>query len=150
MKGTNIGELEELIMLVVALLHDDAYGYAIQKEIKERCDRAITIDRDRTIVGAGCGYSEIITIRVVVVGKNRDGDRVVLIGRGCVVGSDRRRVADGPDEGRAYRSSISVICSHCDGVDTVAIRTALAGRVVDCARNVTASINRETGWQTRR
>lgn len=43
MKGTNIGELEELIMLVVALLHDDAYGYAIQKEIKERCDRAITI-----------------------------------------------------------------------------------------------------------
>lgn len=29
MKGTNIGELEELIMMVVALLHDDAYGYAI-------------------------------------------------------------------------------------------------------------------------
>lgn len=43
MKGTNIGELEELIMLVVALLYDDAYGYAIQKEIKERCDRSITI-----------------------------------------------------------------------------------------------------------
>lgn len=43
MKGTHIGELEELIMLTVALLYDDAYGYAIQKEIKERCNRAITI-----------------------------------------------------------------------------------------------------------
>ena len=43
MKGTNIGELEELIMLTVALLYDDAYGVAIQKEIKDRCNRSITI-----------------------------------------------------------------------------------------------------------
>lgn len=43
MKGTNIGELEELIMLTVALLYDDAYGVAIQKEIKNRCNRSITI-----------------------------------------------------------------------------------------------------------
>ncbi|GAB4229684.1 MAG: hypothetical protein Tsb0034_01360 [Ekhidna sp.] len=43
MKGTNIGELEELIMLTVALLYDEAYGVAIQKEIKERCNRSITI-----------------------------------------------------------------------------------------------------------
>jgi len=43
MKGTNIGELEELIMLTVALLYDEAYGVAIQKEIKDRCNRSITI-----------------------------------------------------------------------------------------------------------
>lgn len=43
MKGTNLGELEELIMLTVALLYDEAYGVAIQKEIKERCNRTITI-----------------------------------------------------------------------------------------------------------
>ncbi|WP_462250757.1 PadR family transcriptional regulator [Ekhidna sp.] len=43
MKGTNIGELEELIMLTVALLYDEAYGVAIQKEIKKRCNRSITI-----------------------------------------------------------------------------------------------------------
>ena len=43
MKGTNLGELEELIMLTVALLYNDAYGVAIQKEIKARCDRSITI-----------------------------------------------------------------------------------------------------------
>ncbi|NQZ77679.1 MAG: PadR family transcriptional regulator [Ekhidna sp.] len=39
MKGTNLGELEELIMLTVALLHDEAYGVAIMKEIKKRCNR---------------------------------------------------------------------------------------------------------------
>jgi PadR family transcriptional regulator, regulatory protein PadR len=43
MKGTNVGELEELIMLTVALLYDEAYGVAIMKEIKARCDRSITI-----------------------------------------------------------------------------------------------------------
>ncbi len=43
MKGTNLGELEELVMLSVGILYDDAYGLAIQKEIKERCQRSITI-----------------------------------------------------------------------------------------------------------
>lgn len=43
MKGTNLGELEELIMLVVANLYDEAYGIAIKKEIEESCDRNITI-----------------------------------------------------------------------------------------------------------
>jgi len=43
MKGTNLGELEELVMLAVAILYDDAYGVAIQKEIETRCDRKITI-----------------------------------------------------------------------------------------------------------
>lgn len=43
MKGTNLGELEELVMLSVGILYDDAYGLAIQKEIKERCKRSITI-----------------------------------------------------------------------------------------------------------
>lgn len=43
MKGTNLGELEELIMLTVALLYDEAYGVAVMKEIKNRCNRSITI-----------------------------------------------------------------------------------------------------------
>ena len=43
MKGTNLGELEELVMLSVGILYDNAYGLAIQKEIKERCKRSITI-----------------------------------------------------------------------------------------------------------
>ena len=43
MRGTYLGELEELIMLHIALLYDEAYGVAIMKEIKRRCNRAITI-----------------------------------------------------------------------------------------------------------
>ena len=43
MKGTNLGELEELVMLSVGILYDDAYGLAIQKEIKKKCHRSITI-----------------------------------------------------------------------------------------------------------
>lgn len=43
MKGTNLGELEELILLATALLFDNAYGVAIQKEVKERCNRSISI-----------------------------------------------------------------------------------------------------------
>lgn len=43
MKGTNIGELEELILLVVANLFDNAYGIVIKNEVEEKCNRSITI-----------------------------------------------------------------------------------------------------------
>lgn len=43
MKGTNLGELEELVLLTVALLYDDAYGNAIQQSIKTQSQRSISI-----------------------------------------------------------------------------------------------------------
>ncbi len=43
MKGTNLGELEEMILLVVANLYDSAYGIVIKRELEEKCNRAITI-----------------------------------------------------------------------------------------------------------
>lgn len=43
MKGTNLGELEEIVLLVVANLFDQAYGVAIKLEIEEKCNRSITI-----------------------------------------------------------------------------------------------------------
>ncbi len=43
MKGTNLGELEELVLLITALLYDEAYGLAIQDAVKERCGRSIAI-----------------------------------------------------------------------------------------------------------
>ena len=43
MKGTNLGELEELVLLVVATLYDNAYGNAIQQTIQEQCNRSIAI-----------------------------------------------------------------------------------------------------------
>ena len=43
MKGTNLGELEELVLLVVGVLYDNAYGVSIQNELLERCDREATL-----------------------------------------------------------------------------------------------------------
>ena len=43
MKGTQIGELEELILLTVAALYDDAYGIAIMNDIGARAGRKISI-----------------------------------------------------------------------------------------------------------
>ena len=50
MKGTNLGELEELILLTVAALYDDAYGVAIQDSIKKNCKRSIAISTVHTVL----------------------------------------------------------------------------------------------------
>jgi PadR family transcriptional regulator, regulatory protein PadR len=43
MKGNNLGELEEIVLLVVGVLYDEAYGVAIQEELVNRCDRKATL-----------------------------------------------------------------------------------------------------------
>lgn len=43
MKGTQLGELEEIILLTVASLYDDAYGVAIMGVVVEHTGRKITI-----------------------------------------------------------------------------------------------------------
>lgn len=43
MKGTQLGELEEIILLTVGALYDDAYGVAIMNEVEQRTGRKITI-----------------------------------------------------------------------------------------------------------
>ncbi len=43
MKGTYIGELEELVLLIVGLLYKGAYGVSVLKEIKEQTGREVNI-----------------------------------------------------------------------------------------------------------
>lgn len=43
MKGTNLGELQELVMLAVGLLYDDAYGVSIKDEIERQSGRSMTL-----------------------------------------------------------------------------------------------------------
>ncbi|MEL6535078.1 MAG: helix-turn-helix transcriptional regulator [Bacteroidota bacterium] len=43
MKGTNLGEFEEMILLVVGILYDDAYGVAIKEEINNQTGRTVTL-----------------------------------------------------------------------------------------------------------
>jgi PadR family transcriptional regulator, regulatory protein PadR len=73
-KGTNLGELEELIMLSVGILYDDAYGIAIQNEIKERCNRSITISTVHSVLGR-LEEKEFITARYGGATPERGGRR---------------------------------------------------------------------------
>ncbi len=43
MKGTNIGEFEELVLLTVGLLYDDAYGLSIVENLKKETGRKVTL-----------------------------------------------------------------------------------------------------------
>ncbi|MEM9896407.1 MAG: PadR family transcriptional regulator [Bacteroidota bacterium] len=43
MKGTQLGEFEELIMLLVGILYPDAYGLSIKQEVLEQTNRKAAI-----------------------------------------------------------------------------------------------------------
>ncbi|MEM6643352.1 MAG: PadR family transcriptional regulator [Bacteroidota bacterium] len=43
MKGTNLGEFEELVLLTVGILYDDAYSVAIQRELNKQTGRKVTV-----------------------------------------------------------------------------------------------------------
>lgn len=43
MKGTHLGEFEELVLLTVCILYNDAYGLSIMDEIEKRSGRNVTI-----------------------------------------------------------------------------------------------------------
>tara|TARA_A100000171_G_scaffold4005_1_gene3273 strand:+ start:1236 stop:1562 length:327 start_codon:yes stop_codon:yes gene_type:complete len=42
MKGTNMGEFEEIALLTILVLKDDAYGVSIKREINEQGKRNIS------------------------------------------------------------------------------------------------------------
>lgn len=43
MKDFQLGEFEEIVLLTVAILHGDAYGVSIKKEIEDRLDRSVSV-----------------------------------------------------------------------------------------------------------
>ena len=43
MKGQNIGEFEELVLLSVLILKDNAYGVSVKREIEEHTGRSILL-----------------------------------------------------------------------------------------------------------
>ncbi len=50
MKGEHLGELEELVMLLVGALHPAAYGVAIRKELHERMNRKVVLSSIHTVL----------------------------------------------------------------------------------------------------
>ncbi|MCG8385444.1 MAG: PadR family transcriptional regulator, partial [Cytophagales bacterium] len=43
MKEPSLGEFEELVLLMVAALHDEAYGVAILEELEEKLNKKVNI-----------------------------------------------------------------------------------------------------------
>jgi PadR family transcriptional regulator, regulatory protein PadR len=43
MKKYQLGEFEEVVMLTVGILHEDAYGVSIKKEIETRLPRKVSV-----------------------------------------------------------------------------------------------------------
>ncbi|MEI9917446.1 MAG: PadR family transcriptional regulator [Bacteroidota bacterium] len=50
MKGTYIGELEELVLLIVGILYKDAYGVAVMDEIEKQTGRSLNISAVHTVL----------------------------------------------------------------------------------------------------
>jgi len=42
-KGQHLGEFEEIVLLTVGILYDEAYGIAIKEEIEKRLKRSISL-----------------------------------------------------------------------------------------------------------
>ncbi|MEM6844478.1 MAG: helix-turn-helix transcriptional regulator [Bacteroidota bacterium] len=43
MKKIALGEFEEIVLLTVAVLFDEAYGVAIKREIEQRLERSVSV-----------------------------------------------------------------------------------------------------------
>ncbi|HEY9046250.1 MAG TPA: helix-turn-helix transcriptional regulator [Ohtaekwangia sp.] len=50
MKGTYLGELEELILLTVGILYPDAYTVAVMDEIEKQTGRSLNISAVHTVL----------------------------------------------------------------------------------------------------
>lgn len=50
MKGTYLGELEELVLLTVGILYKDAYGVAVMDEIEKQTGRSLNISAVHTVL----------------------------------------------------------------------------------------------------
>ena len=50
MKGTYLGELEELVLLTVGVLYKDAYGVAVMDEIERQTGRSLNISAVHTVL----------------------------------------------------------------------------------------------------
>lgn len=50
MKGYHLGELEELVLLIVGILNQEAYGVSVAEEIKGQTGRKVNISAIHTVL----------------------------------------------------------------------------------------------------
>lgn len=85
MKGENLGELEELVLLAVYSLEGDAYGVTVQQAIEGSADRSCTL---------GAVYSALDRL------ERKDCVRSRMGGRTAQIGGRRKRFFDITTRGR--------------------------------------------------
>lgn len=85
MEKYSLGEFEEVVMLTVAVLHDKAYGVAIQADIEQRLNRKVSVGAMRTALkrleAKGYLESEFGEATAVRGGKRKRYYKVTLYGR---------------------------------------------------------------------
>ncbi len=72
MKGTHLGEFEELVLLIVGILNGDAYGISILTEIEEKTGRKVTVSTIHTALYR-LEEKEYVTSQVGGASKARGG-----------------------------------------------------------------------------
>lgn len=88
MNRTHLGELEEVILLTVAVLNDQAYAIAIMDEMKERLNRKVSIGSLQTVLRRleqkGYLTSEFGEVTKVRGGKRKKYFHVTNFGRNAL------------------------------------------------------------------
>ncbi len=74
MKGNYLGELEELVLLMVGVLYPDAYGVAVMDEIEKQAGRSLNISAVHSVL-TRLEEKGLITSKMGDPGKERGGRR---------------------------------------------------------------------------
>ena len=96
MKRTHLGEFEEVVLLTVAVLHDNAYAIAIIDEMEERLNRTVSIGSLQTVLRRlekkGYLTSEFGEVTKVRGGKRKKYFQVTNFGRNALEAKKNERM----------------------------------------------------------
>lgn len=100
MEKYSLGEFEEIVMLTVAILYENAYGITIKKEIEERLNRKVSVGAMRTALSRlekkGYLESELGEATAIRGGKRKRYFKVTVYGKRALdyVKSTRKQLWD--------------------------------------------------------
>ena len=95
MKGTHLGEFEEIVLLVVATQVDEAYGLSVTKIIEEKLGRNVTMSSVHTALyrleNKGLVISEIGGTSSVRGGRKKRIFKITALGKNALVEAKEAR-----------------------------------------------------------
>lgn len=97
MSKHHLGEFEEVVLLTVAILHDEAYGIAIIDEMEKRLDRKVSIGSLQTVLRRlekkGCLSSKFGEATKIRGGKRKRYFTLTSYGRKILEVTKEQRLA---------------------------------------------------------